>query len=124
MAQIYELLGHRRGSGRRKPRQSTRDNIKRRDVVCRYCMLAPAETVDHVVPWHMGGRSTVTNLVGCCVSCNERKDGLPPRLAGMKLHLPLRFFEYMEAQMSGDPNYNWTGEDRSPGSGRQREVVD
>lgn len=30
---------------------------------------------DHVVPWNMGGRTNLTNLVASCASCNYGKDG-------------------------------------------------
>tara|TARA_R110000823_G_scaffold65723_1_gene154077 strand:+ start:999 stop:1670 length:672 start_codon:yes stop_codon:yes gene_type:complete len=30
---------------------------------------------DHVVPWNMGGRTNLANLVASCASCNYGKDG-------------------------------------------------
>jgi 5-methylcytosine-specific restriction endonuclease McrA len=53
---------------------------------CRYCGRAVQErpnphkaraddlTIDHVVPRHMGGGSTVDNMVVACHKCNHEKD--------------------------------------------------
>lgn len=66
--------------------------IRAMDKVCRYCLIGPAESVDHVIPRSKGGSSRELNLVGCCHSCNSKKKDLLPKEAGMKLHLPPRFF--------------------------------
>lgn len=71
-------------SSRRKRR------IRQHDILCRYCMLAPAESVDHIVPLSRGGSHAERNLVGCCVDCNQAKGDRLPREAGMILHVPLR----------------------------------
>ena len=79
------------GSIRRKQRA-----IRALDKVCRYCMTAPAETADHILPKSRGGKNSRLNLVGCCLPCNAQKADRTPKEAGMKLHLPLRFFTYIK----------------------------
>lgn len=66
--------------------------VREIDEVCRYCLAAPAETADHVRPLDRGGSHSPFNLVGCCQKCNNRKDNLYPKEAGMVLHVPLRWF--------------------------------
>lgn len=44
--------------------------------LCVYC-LAPATTVDHVVPLAFGGNSHPDNLVPACFGCNNRKGAMP-----------------------------------------------
>lgn len=57
-------------------------------------MQRPAETVDHILALINGGSNDMSNLVGCCESCNGRKSNLSVKEAGMVLHMPLRFFDY------------------------------
>lgn len=81
----------------RKP--STRTNMKKvrlLDPICRYCMKAPTTTADHVFPKSRGGSNRLVNLVGSCQPCNVAKADQTPKEAGMKLHLPLRFFSYLK----------------------------
>lgn len=73
-----------------------RRSVKARDEKCRYCMDAPAETVDHVIPYILGGSTNSLNSVGACFDCNNAKGSRTPKEAGMKLHLPLRFFDYAQ----------------------------
>ena len=48
---------------------------------CQYCGIAHHTgassagrlTMDHVMPRSLGGKSTWTNLVSCCVACNSKK---------------------------------------------------
>ncbi|MGF6835205.1 hypothetical protein QF015_003400 [Paenarthrobacter sp. TE4293] len=49
--------------------------IEVRDDTCRtpYCD-APIRHIDHVVPWHAGGLTTVTNSAGLCEACNHTKE--------------------------------------------------
>ncbi|MET4542151.1 hypothetical protein ABIE37_003956 [Arthrobacter bambusae] len=49
--------------------------IEVRDDTCRtpYCD-APIRHIDHVVPWHAGGTTTVTNGAGLCEACNHTKE--------------------------------------------------
>lgn len=51
----------------------TRTSIFFRDHSdCQYCGAA-ATTLDHVVPRSRGGTTTWTNVVACCMPCNQKK---------------------------------------------------
>lgn len=54
-----------------------RDMVYRRDAgQCQYCgeLVTYADcNIDHVVPWHAGGRSEMSNLVVACQPCNKAK---------------------------------------------------
>lgn len=66
--------------------RGTRAILRRDGFVCQYVGCNhKATTVDHVMPRCQGGKSTWTNLVGCCRACNERKGGRTPEQAGMVL---------------------------------------
>jgi 5-methylcytosine-specific restriction endonuclease McrA len=53
---------------------------------CQYCgQQARNLTVDHVLPQHLGGQSTWSNLVTACASCNHKKGGFTLAQAGLKL---------------------------------------
>ena len=84
---IIRLLGYDR-----LPNQTVklnRRNIYARDHNhCQYCgqKFPTSElTLDHIVPRSHGGKSSWTNLVCACVSCNSRKGGRTPVQAGLKL---------------------------------------
>lgn len=66
-----------------------RRNIFARDRnTCQYCgaRWSTAElSLDHVMPRSQGGRSTWTNLVCCCVTCNAKKGGRMPHQARLQL---------------------------------------
>ncbi len=61
----------------------SRANIYARDDhSCQYCgeVFATSElTFDHVVPVAQGGRKDWENIVTCCITCNRKKGGVPPR---------------------------------------------
>ncbi|MEW6178601.1 MAG: HNH endonuclease [Chloroflexota bacterium] len=65
----------------------TRREIFRRDnYTCQYCGKRSGEmTVDHVIPRHLGGQHTWTNVVTACPLCNHRKGGRTLAEAGMQL---------------------------------------
>ena len=49
--------------------------------LCQYCSgKFPSQelTMDHVIPVARGGRSTKSNVVPCCKSCNSKKKCLTP----------------------------------------------
>jgi len=63
----------------------SRAAVLRRDRYrCAYCGQT-GTTLDHVVPKSRGGRTTWTNCVAACASCNERKANRTPEEAGMRL---------------------------------------
>ncbi|WP_374110764.1 HNH endonuclease [Paenarthrobacter sp. A20] len=49
--------------------------IETRDDTCRtpYCD-APIRHIDHIVPWHAGGTTTLANGAGLCEACNHTKE--------------------------------------------------
>jgi 5-methylcytosine-specific restriction endonuclease McrA len=61
----------------------TRDGFR-----CQYCGSPKRMNdlnYDHVVPRHLGGRTTWDNIVASCYPCNSRKANRTPEQAGMKL---------------------------------------
>jgi 5-methylcytosine-specific restriction endonuclease McrA len=73
----------------RKDVKFNRRNIFARDGNhCQYCgrKFPTAElSLDHVIPRSRGGKTTWTNVVCCCLSCNVKKGGRAPSQAGLKL---------------------------------------
>ncbi|MCI0141363.1 HNH endonuclease [Arthrobacter bambusae] len=49
--------------------------IQARDDTCRtpYCD-APIRHIDHIIPWHHGGTTNLTNGAGLCEACNHTKE--------------------------------------------------
>jgi 5-methylcytosine-specific restriction endonuclease McrA len=39
---------------------------------------------DHVIPWNLGGRTVLTNLVSACATCNYGKDGYSIEQLGLE----------------------------------------
>lgn len=74
---------------RKKPVKFSRVNVYARDdYKCMYCNKACSMselTYDHVLPRSQGGKTTWTNIVSACATCNSRKAGRTPEQAGMKL---------------------------------------
>ena len=68
----------------------TRQHVFVRDEYrCQYCQQEFPEgelTLDHVVPVVHGGLTSWSNIVTCCVDCNQRKGCKTPQEAGLKLH--------------------------------------
>ncbi|WP_092806080.1 HNH endonuclease [Rhodococcus globerulus] len=52
---------------------------------CAYCGAAGATTVDHVYPRSRGGNNSWSNLVACCLTCNNVKSDQTPEESGMPL---------------------------------------
>jgi 5-methylcytosine-specific restriction endonuclease McrA len=53
-----------------------REVFRRDDFACQYCGRHSTDlTVDHVLPKHLGGAHTWTNVVAACPHCNHRKGG-------------------------------------------------
>lgn len=67
----------------------SRRNLYRRDRLrCQYCGGRPGTrllTIDHVVPRTLGGRTSWTNCVLACATCNSKKGGRTPEQVGMSL---------------------------------------
>ncbi len=67
-----------------------REVFRRDDYTCQYCGRSGLDlTVDHVIPRHMGGGHTWTNVVAACAACNHRKGGRKLEEVQMRLrHYP------------------------------------
>jgi hypothetical protein len=48
---------------------------------CAYCgiYVGAQGTIDHYVPYALGGRTTSSNLRWCCLSCNSLKGNMSPK---------------------------------------------
>jgi 5-methylcytosine-specific restriction endonuclease McrA len=67
----------------------SRHNIFKRDEhKCQYCGAFTDLTLDHVQPRSRSGKSSWTNLVTACKSCNSKKGDRTPEEAGMPLKYP------------------------------------
>ncbi len=65
---------------------SSREIFRRDEYTCQYCgKIAQVLTVDHVIPKHLGGMHTWTNVVTACAKCNHQKGGRTPQEAHMTL---------------------------------------
>lgn len=73
-------------SSRNNLSRSKKQIVLQLDPFCRYCLIVKSDTVDHVIPLCRGGSNDLSNLVGCCYSCNQKKADKSPREAGMVLH--------------------------------------
>lgn len=65
----------------------TKAEVLRRDnYTCQYCGNQTGRlTIDHILPRHLGGTHTWTNLVAACPPCNHKKGGRTVSQASMKL---------------------------------------
>ncbi len=70
---------------------SRREIFRRDNYTCQYCGKHTLDlTVDHVLPRHLGGEQTWTNVVAACSMCNHRKGGRTLEEAHMRLlHRPI-----------------------------------
>jgi len=65
----------------------TRREIFRRDnYTCQYCgKQYGALTIDHIIPKHLGGTQSWTNVVTACAMCNHQKGGRRLQDTNMRL---------------------------------------
>ncbi|WP_105566021.1 HNH endonuclease [Microbacterium halophytorum] len=63
---------------------SRRGVLRRDGSRCGYCGKS-ASTIDHVMPRSRGGQDTWTNLVACCLRCNNIKSDRTPVEMGWEL---------------------------------------
>lgn len=60
--------------------------FKRDGYACRYCGKDEGPFhLDHVMPLHQSGLTSMENLVTACPACNRQKSGRTPEQAGMVL---------------------------------------
>lgn len=100
--------------GKKKAIKFSRENVYARDKgACQYCtkkVPRPEATYDHVLPRAQGGPTDWTNIVICCVDCNQKKGNRTPAVAKMKLMTepvrPKKLPEHMNLTVmwrKGDP---------------------
>lgn len=65
--------------------------LERDGHICYWCG-EPGETMDHVVPWSKGGRTTMDNCICACQECNGMRGDMPAaefaRLRGVPVPRP------------------------------------
>lgn len=65
---------------------SRREIFRRDNYTCQYCgKQYGALTIDHIIPKHLGGTQSWTNMVTACALCNHQKGGR--RLQDTNMHL-------------------------------------
>lgn len=65
---------------------------------CQYCLDAPADTLDHIVPISKGGEEDLQNVIPMCRKCNEEKgDELLSPEKTLSLRLRAANFQFMYA---------------------------
>ncbi len=70
---------------------SRREIFRRDQFTCQYCGKSTLFlTVDHILPKHLGGPHSWTNLVAACPACNHRKGGRTLQESGMSLLRPAK----------------------------------
>lgn len=75
---------------RLKTRLTRKEVFRRDNFTCQYCGSSASElTIDHVIPRHLGGEHTWSNVVTACSMCNHRKGSRTLEQSGMHLlHWP------------------------------------
>jgi hypothetical protein len=51
--------------------------LARDNHICYWCGQ-PGDTMDHIVPWSKGGRTTMDNCICACSECNGQRGDMPP----------------------------------------------
>ena len=51
--------------------------LERDGHICHWCGQ-PGDTMDHVIPWSKGGRTTMNNCICACQECNGRRGDMAP----------------------------------------------
>jgi 5-methylcytosine-specific restriction endonuclease McrA len=69
---------------------NSREEFRRDNYTCQYCGKRDGGlTIDHVIPRHLGGEHSWTNVVAACPSCNHHKGGHKVEESHMRLlHIP------------------------------------
>ena len=87
MPAVVRLLRFFRGI--KRAIKFSRINVMTRDkFICQYCGVKKKMrelNYDHVLPRHLGGRTTWENIVTSCYPCNAKKRNRTPEMAAMTL---------------------------------------
>jgi hypothetical protein len=75
---IRSNTGIHRAPSRPKEYRKHKDDVFRRDGFnCVYCYRTEDLSLDHIVPFSLGGSDSIENLVCCCRKCNSSKGAKP-----------------------------------------------
>ncbi len=74
------------------------------DYKCAYCgvRMKSGMTLDHIIPRSRGGKTEFSNVVPCCLKCNNIKDNKLPHEVGMTLKYKVivpTINEYLQIQI-------------------------
>lgn len=62
--------------------------LARDKYTCYWCGQ-PGFTMDHVIPWSKGGRTTMTNCICACEECNGQRGDMPADEFARKMERPM-----------------------------------
>lgn len=88
MPSVIRFVNKVKGFFKRSVKFNRKSVWMRDKGTCQYCAVkVPMSdfTYDHVTPLSLGGKTTWTNIVVCCMVCNQRKRNRTPQQAGMRL---------------------------------------
>ena len=110
---VVRLVRYVQAVGKLAMVRCSRKNVLLRDrYQCQYCGVVcrpTTSTIDHIVPRSRGGKTTWTNVVTACATCNRHKGSRSLDSAGLKLlRAPRRptWHELVE-QLRSDPSFSW-----------------
>lgn len=70
--------------------------LTRDKYTCYWCGR-PGFTMDHVIPWSKGGRTSMTNCICACEECNGQRGDMPAEEFALLKHRPVPAPELVQA---------------------------
>lgn len=61
--------------------------LQRDGHICYWCGR-PGTTIDHVIPWSKGGRTTMDNCICACTECNGLRGNVPAETFAERMQVP------------------------------------
>lgn len=61
--------------------------LARDQYTCYWCG-GPGDTMDHVIPWSKGGRTTMNNCICACSPCNGERGDMPAEEFARRMNVP------------------------------------
>jgi hypothetical protein len=65
--------------------------LARDNYTCYWCGR-PGDTIDHVIPWSKGGRTTMDNCICACSECNGARGDMPAEQFARLRNVPVPTF--------------------------------
>lgn len=62
--------------------------LERDNHICYWCG-APGDTMDHILPWSKGGRTTMDNCICACQECNGQRGDTPAEEFALRCNVPV-----------------------------------